>query len=100
MARPDIAERLVGDIVGAARRAGAGAMVTDCPMCQANVESRQSTGGSDAAMPVFFATELIAAALTGSYPAKQQKVHLVSPAVLQRAMADAGRVSIGKEDSP
>ena len=100
MARPDIAERLVGDIVGAARRAGAGAMVTDCPMCQANVESRQSTGGADAAMPVFFATELIAAALTGRYPAKQQKVHLVSPAVLQRAMADAGRASIGKEDSP
>ncbi len=100
MARPDIAEKLVGDIVGAAKRAGAGAMVTDCPMCQANVESRQSPGGVDAAMPVFFATELIAAALSGSYPGKQQKVHLVSPAVLQRAMADAGRSSIAREDSP
>ncbi|MGW8192749.1 MAG: CoB--CoM heterodisulfide reductase iron-sulfur subunit B family protein [Desulforhopalus sp.] len=87
MARPDIAEKLVGDIVSAARRGGAQAMVTDCPMCQANVESRQSTSGDlQAAMPVFFATELIAAALSGSYPAKQQKVHLVSPAVLAGAM--------------
>ena len=41
MARPDIAEKLVGDIVTAAKRAGASALVTDCPMCQANVESRQ-----------------------------------------------------------
>lgn len=103
MARPDIAEKLVGDIVTAARRAGAGAMVTDCPMCQANVESRQSpqlsTGGIDAAIPVFFATELIAAALSGTYPTKQQKLHLVSPAVLSRAMTDAGDASISKEGS-
>lgn len=99
MARPDIAERLVGDIVTAARRAGAGAMVTDCPMCQANVESRQSAGGLDAPMPVFFATELIAAALSGNYPAKQQKVHLISPAVLERTIAESGRATTGKEDS-
>ena len=100
MARPDIAEKLVEDIVTAAKRAGAGAMVTDCPMCQANVESRQSQGGTpDAGMPVFFATELIAAALSGTYPAKQQKVHLVSPAVLAKAMADVGDVLTRKEDS-
>ena len=100
MARPDIAEKLVEDIVTAAKRAGAGAMVTDCPMCQANVESRQSQGVSlDAGMPVFFATELIAAALSGTYPAKQQKVHLVSPAVLAKAMANAGDVLTRKEDS-
>lgn len=90
MARPDIAEKLVGDIVNAARRGGANAMVTDCPMCQANVESRQSQpGGPEAAMPVFFATELIAAALSGTYPAKQQKVHLVSPAILAGAVDGA-----------
>ena len=38
MARSDIARKLVGDIVTAAERAGADALVTDCPMCQANVE--------------------------------------------------------------
>jgi len=90
MARPDIAEKLVGDIVTAARRAGAGAMVTDCPMCQANVESRQVPGTGEE-LPVFFATELIAAALSGTYPSKQQKVHLVSPVVLSKAIDDASR---------
>lgn len=82
MARPDIARKLVGDIVAAATRAGANAMVTDCPMCQANVESRQAVESSERPMPVFFASELIAAALCGDYPKKQQKVHLVSPDVL------------------
>ncbi len=90
MARPDIAEKLVGDIVTAAKKAGAGAIVTDCPMCQANVESRQSAeparGGE---MPVFFATELISAALSGSYPVKQRKQHLVSPVVLTRVLDKA-----------
>lgn len=97
MARPDIAEKLVGDIVTAAKRAGAEAMVTDCPMCQANVESRQAPESAvPGGMPVFFATELIAAALSGSYPARQQKVHLISPAVLANVVADA---STRKEDS-
>jgi heterodisulfide reductase subunit B len=83
MARPDIARKLVGDIADAAKRAGAVAMVTDCPMCQANVESRQldnMEAGSH--LPVFFATELIAAALNGDYPKAQQKVHLIAPDVL------------------
>jgi len=90
MARPDIAEKLVGDIVTAAKRAGATAMVTDCPMCQANVESRQSQENEqDGGLPVFFATELIVAAMSGTYPAKQQKTHLVSPAILTDVIGDA-----------
>lgn len=89
MARPDIAEKLVGDIVGAARRAGAAAMVTDCPMCQANVESRQAIQAGTGEMPVFFATELIEAAISGRYPAKQQRTHLVSPAVLTGVFNEA-----------
>ena len=93
MARPDIAEKLVADIVTAARRGGARAMVTDCPMCQANVESRQQVDGENA-MPVFFITELMLAALSGRYPATQEKLHLVSAQVLQSALADI------KEDSP
>lgn len=98
MARPDIAEKLVGDIVTAAERGGASAMVTDCPMCQANVESRQpgATAGTEG-MPVFYATELIVAAISGSYPAKQQKSHLVSAAVLTDIMANSGK---SREDSP
>lgn len=94
MARPDIAQKLVGDIVAAAQRAGAEAMVTDCPMCQANVESRQLDLASSTYLPVFFGTELVLAALSGSYPAKQQKVHLVSPDIL----SDVMRMSEGSRE--
>lgn len=86
MARPDIAQKLVGDIVTAAARGGAEAMVTDCPMCQANVESRQLDLGGGNLLPVFFGTELVLAAMSGSYPAKQHKVHLVSPDILKDVM--------------
>lgn len=95
MARPDIAEKLVGDIVASAKRAGARAMVTDCPMCQANVESRQP-GGANADMPVFYITELIAAALRGSYPAKQGKLHLVPADILAQTLQGK---AIAREDS-
>lgn len=87
MARPDIAGKLVGDIATAAMRAGATALVTDCPMCQANMETRQLVRKEgEAGLPVFFATELIVAALSGSYPVKQQKKHLVSPDILTNIM--------------
>jgi len=82
MARPDISRRLIGDIVDAARRAGAKALATDCPMCQANLESRQLdlTGGdAEQALPVFFATELIAQALSDEAGGKRWKGHLIDP---------------------
>ena len=89
MARPDIAEKLVGDIASAAKRAGVTALVTDCPMCQANMETRQlAREEGEARLPVFFATELIVAAISGSYPVKQQKKHLVSPDILTDIMQD------------
>jgi len=98
MTRPDIARRLVADIVDAARRPGAQAMVTDCPMCQANVESRQLDLAQDAeALPVFYITELIAAAIEGDYPARQQKAHLVHPATLIDTIRD---VTLAKENTP
>lgn len=96
MARPDIAEKLVGDIVRAAKRAGAAGMVTDCPMCQANVESRQAPPDGVGDMPVFFVTELIEAAMSGTYPARQQRAHLVPPAVFAGLFKDA---TMTKEDS-
>lgn len=86
MARPDIARTLVSDIIAAAKRAGANALVTDCPMCQANVEGRQLDLQSNDYLPVFFGTELISAALTGHYPEKQKKLHLVRADVLTEAM--------------
>jgi len=83
MARPDIVRGLVGDIVSAARRAGAQALVTDCPMCHSNLESRQAAwkteDGTDAVMPVFFGTELINLALADRSDEKRWKKHLLDP---------------------
>jgi len=90
MARPDIARKLVGDIVEAAVRGGADALVTDCPMCQANVESRQLDLPGGPRLPVFFITELISAALSGDYPARQKKLHLVDAGVLSMAIEQQG----------
>jgi heterodisulfide reductase subunit B len=98
MARPDIAARLVGDIVGAARWAGAEALVTDCPMCQANVESRQLELPEDEQLPVYYASELLYAALTGTYRAEQQRVHLVSASIDVHACREDGRA--GREERP
>lgn len=95
MARPDIARKLVGDINNAAKRGGASAFVTDCPMCQANLESRQLDNSPENSLPAFFATELIAAALSGEYPQKQKKVHLVRPGVLSDMFT--AQVSTGEE---
>lgn len=86
MARSDIARKLVGDIITAAKRAGADALVTDCPLCQVNVESRQLDLEKENHLPVFFATELVLAAMSGDYPTKQQKAHLVSAEVLAKVM--------------
>jgi heterodisulfide reductase subunit B len=96
LARSDIAVRLVGDIVRAARRAGATAIVTDCPMCQANVESRQLDVGDGTALPVFFAAELLAAAFSGEYPAGQQKAHLIDPAILSGYFSHAEPTGEGR----
>jgi len=94
MTRPDIAGRLVGDIVSAAIRGGATAIVTDCPMCQANVESRQlDINPAGPHLPVYYATELIAAAISGAYPEKQQKIHLVPADILQNHLAQAAEPS-------
>lgn len=86
MTRPDISRSLIKDIVDAAVKAGAEAIVTDCPMCHANLDSRQldlAAGDRDQpVLPVFFATELIAAVLSEVVDAGWWKGHLVNPRVL------------------
>lgn len=80
--RPDIAASLVADILSAARHAGAKAVVTDCPMCQGNLETRQLFGSDkppSPTVPVFFPTELIVVAMTGPKRKKYWKKHLVDP---------------------
>lgn len=60
LTRPEVVEGLVGRLAEAARAAGAGALVTACPLCQANLEMRQK--GSPK-IPSFYFTELLGIAL-------------------------------------
>lgn len=72
---PEIVGELVGKIVRAARRAGAEAIVTACPLCQTNLDSRQP---EEAKIPVFFVTELVGLAL-GLPALPWLRKHLVDP---------------------
>lgn len=72
ISNPHLVEELVGRIIAAARRAGAQAIVTACPLCQSNLDSRQnqaqgpdpdSARGQSRVLPVFYITELVGLAL-------------------------------------
>lgn len=83
--RPELVERLVGEIIDGARKAGAVAIVAACPLCQANLETRQR--GKDP-LPIFYFTELLGLALGLEREAEGWwKKHLVSPKV---ALANKG----------
>jgi len=95
VARADIVRHLVKDIVNAARRGGAEAIVVDCAMCQANLESRQAdllkTDSDFQMLPVYFGTEIIAAALSEAGEAKWIKGHLLDASFLAGKMAELRR---------
>lgn len=65
--RRDIVARLSGRLLGAARDVGAHAVVVACPLCQMNLDLRQSQvewpGGVATDMPVFYFTQLLGRAL-------------------------------------
>lgn len=58
LARSEVVGRLVSRIVDGAREAGADLIITACPLCQSNLETRQ-TGD----FPVFYFSELVGMAL-------------------------------------
>lgn len=57
LTRSDVVRSLVDRILGAAVEAGAGAVVTACPLCMSNLEMRRSP--DFAGLPVLYFTELI-----------------------------------------
>lgn len=60
LSRADIVTKLVGDICQAATEAGAAAIVTACPLCQANLDTRQP---SSEKVPILYFSELLGLAL-------------------------------------
>lgn len=83
LSRPDVVRKLSGDLMEAAKHAGGDCFVTDCPMCQANLDSRQKEiekeRGKEFGLPVFFITELMALAMGLSETESWLNKHLVDP---------------------
>lgn len=77
ISRGDVVSRLVGRIVDGAEEAGANCLVTACPMCQANLESRQ--GARSRPMPVFYFTELLGLAFGLAGADGWFEKHLIDP---------------------
>ena len=84
--RTDLVRKLSGDLFEAAREAGAECIVTDCPMCQSNLDSRQAEieaqRGQPYNLPVFYLTELMSLAFGDVRAAAWWKKHFVDPAPL------------------
>lgn len=82
MTRSDIVERLTAAIVEMAARAGAEAIVTACPLCFVNLDTRQR---GSRPLPVFYFTELMALYLDVDGARAIPRRHQVSPVGLLRS---------------
>jgi len=78
LSKRDIAIKLVSELTDMARRAGAQAIVAACPLCHANLETRQVATGQSK-LPVFYFTELIWLAMGITEAESWLKKHLISP---------------------
>jgi len=89
LTRTDVVHKLSGDLFEAAVEAGAECLVTDCPLCQSNLDTRQreieAGRGAQFGLPVFYVTELMALAFGDSGAARWWKKHFVDPAPLLRS---------------
>ncbi len=67
LSNQDVAVELTARLFRSALEQGAGAIVTACPMCHMNLDSRQKEVGEvlgrDVRMPIYYVTELLAAAM-------------------------------------
>ena len=82
----DIVRRLIGRILDMAREAEADCIVTACPLCQANLDTRQEEIGKAKGikydLPIFYFTELLGLAFDLKDTRKWFRRHLVDPVPL------------------
>jgi heterodisulfide reductase subunit B2 len=76
LSRADVVQNLVGRLVERAREAGADALVTACPLCQVNIEMRQT---KEPKMPAFYITELLGLAFGLPEAQRWWSKHLIDP---------------------
>ncbi len=88
LSRTGVVRKLSGNLLEAAQEAGAECLVTDCPMCQSNLDTRQAEieaeRGKQYNLPIFYLTELMALAFGEGKSAGWWKKHFVDPAPLLR----------------
>ncbi len=88
ISQPELVLKLTKKLVDAARYAGADAIVTACPLCQTNLDTRQheAGGGPGSSVPVFYITELIGLAIGAGGAGDWLKKHLIDPVPLLRSL--------------
>lgn len=86
LSNPYLVQKLVSNLVEHAREAGAQALVTACPLCQVNLEMRQS---GEEKMPVFYFTELLGLAFGLPETQKWWSKHLIDPLPLLKGLGVA-----------
>lgn len=83
LTRTDIVRRLTGKLFDRAVEAGAEAVVVACPLCQANLDTRQEEISREAGktydLPIFYFTELLGIALGYEDARRWWKKHFVDP---------------------
>jgi heterodisulfide reductase subunit B len=77
LGRSDVVGQLVSKLASRAMEAGADAIVTACPLCQVNLEMRQTTAPK---VPTFYFTELLGLAFGLPEATKWWRKHLIDPA--------------------
>ena len=86
ISRPDLVVQLSGKLISMAREAGAEAVVVCCPMCHANLDTRQeeisAKFGEEFRMPIFFFTELLGLAMGHPRVGQWLKKHITDPSHL------------------
>ena len=83
LTRTDLVLKLSRKLLDMAKTMGAEAKVTMCPMCQANLDTRQTDISNESgilySLPVLYLTELIGIAMGSNHAKSWLAKHLVSP---------------------
>jgi len=85
VSKPELPEKLSREIVDSARRHGAHAIVSACPLCQYNLDypqHRSAQAATGAELPVLYFTQLMAVALGLDEAAWGLEEHYINPAPL------------------
>ena len=97
--RTDIVVKLVGKLFTAAKEVGANCIVTACPMCQLNLDSRQAEAaqalGETFNFPILYFTELMGVAMGLPNYATWFKRHITDPLPLIQTALSAAPAQAG-----